>query len=386
MTPSWRRGMAMVTMMAILIGIGWVMVFSTSAILDLVVAQTRGGRGVFHHLGRQILATGLGALAIWAIVRLPVAEMERWALHALAGTGALMLAVFIPGLGHTVGHATRWLVLGQLSFQPVEPFKLAVVLCYTVILAGTRPQESWPGVAWLKLGGLAAIAVVLPLVQRDFGSAALLMALGFMVVWLAGGRARYLAVAGGVGLALAVGAIAVEPYRLRRITDFVSHLTGGGGAYQTRQSLIALGAGGVFGRGLGESIQKLYYLPSSHADFIFAILCEELGFLFGGLSVIMLFVFLLREGTGIARAVNGRLAYLLASGMAFLIFMQAMWHIAVVLVLVPTKGLALPFISYGGSSLIASMMAVGIILRCAAEPAAGQAGQAPRVVAWTPSS
>ena len=139
--------------------------------------------------------------------------------------------------------------------------------------------------------------------------------------------------------------------------------------------------------GIGESIQKLFYLPSSHADFIFAILCEELGFLLGGLPVILLYVFLLREGTGIARVVNGRMPYLLASGLTMLIFMQAMWHIAVVLVLVPTKGLALPFVSYGGSSLIASMMAVGVVLRCAAEPASAPAREeaVPGGGSWAPS-
>jgi cell division protein FtsW len=264
-----------------------------------------------------------------------------------------------------------------------------VVACYAVVLSDRQALEKWPGETWLKLAGIAATAAVLPLFQRDFGSAALLCVIGFTMVWLAGGKGRYLLLVAAAGIALVTVAIAMEPYRLRRITLYLSHLTGGAGGYQTRQSLIALGAGGLFGVGIGESIQKLFYLPSSHADFIYAIICEEMGFLFGGLPVIMLYVFMLREGTGIARTVNGRLPYLLASGMTFLVFMQAMWHIAVVLVLVPTKGLALPFVSYGGSCLIASMMSVGVVLRCAAEPATAAArthAAAREATAWTSSS
>ena len=366
MTPTLRKGMAMTAVMMALIGLGWVMVFSTSGAMDL---GGEAGRTMFRYLARQVVATGLGAAAILFIIRTPLADMERWALVVLAGAAVLMLMVFMPGIGHTAGKATRWIHFGPVSFQPVEVFKLAVVLAYAVLLFRERPNSEWTRETWGKICGIAGMGLVLPMLQRDFGSTALLMVIGVIMVWLAGGRLRYLIIAVAVFTALGVCFICMEEYRIRRIQMYFSFLTGKGGGYQARQSLIALGAGGFLGVGPGGSIQKLLYLPSSHADFIFAILGEELGFL-GALFTVGAYVFFLREGVSISRAATARFPALLCAGMTFLIFLQAMWHIAVVLVLVPTKGLALPFVSYGGSSMISSMMAVGVILRCAREPAA----------------
>jgi len=392
MTTTWKKGMAMVAVMMILIGMGWVMVFSTSGAMDL---GGEAGRTMFRYLARQVAATGLGAVAILFIIRTPLAEMERWAMFLLAAAAALMLSVFIPGLGHTAGKATRWLHFGPLSFQPVEVFKLAVVLAYSVLLFREKPNSEWSRETWGKIGGVAVLGLILPMLQKDFGSTALLMVIGVMMVWLAGGRLRYLLIAVAVFAALGVVFILMEEYRIRRIEMYLSFLTGKGGGYQARQSLIALGAGGLLGVGPGGSIQKLLYLPSSHADFIFAILGEELGFV-GAVFTLGAYVFFLREGVSISRAATARFPALLCAGMTFLVFLQAMWHIAVVLVLVPTKGLALPFVSYGGSSLMASMMTVGIILRCAKEPAATgfsrkDAASGPRIGdaaggrAWLPS-
>ena len=366
MTTTWKKGMAMVAVMMVLIGIGWVMVFSTSGAMDL---GGEAGRTMFRYLARQMVATGLGAAAILFILRTPLAEMERWAMFVLGASAVLMLSVFIPGVGHTAGKATRWLHFGPLSFQPVEVFKLAVVLAYAVLLFREKPNADWSRDTWGKICGVAVMGLVLPMLQKDFGSTALLMVIGVLLVWLAGGRLRYLMIAVAIFVALAIVFISIEPYRIRRIEMYFSFLTGKGGGYQARQSLIALGAGGLLGVGPGGSIQKLLYLPSSHADFIFAILGEELGFI-GAAFTVGAYVFFLREGVSISRAATARFPALLCAGMSFLVFLQAMWHIAVVLVLVPTKGLALPFVSYGGSSLISSMMAVGIILRCAKEPAA----------------
>ncbi|MEK7767636.1 MAG: FtsW/RodA/SpoVE family cell cycle protein, partial [bacterium] len=264
--------------------------------------------------------------------------------------------------------ATRLINLGVVSFQPVEVFKLTVILGYAGLLAGADARASWPLPLWGRVAGLAVASVGFPILQRDFGSAVLMLTMGGAMIWLAGARARDLAGFGAAAGCLAGAALVSAPYRMHRVQQYFAAWGGhGGGGYQTQQSLIALGAGGFFGVGLGESTQKLYYLPSAHADFIFAIIGEELGFL-GAFATLGLHVLLLREGLAIAREAGGRFARLFAAGLALLVCSQALWHIAVALVLVPTKGLALPFVSYGGSSLMASMLAVGLILRCAGEP------------------
>ncbi len=358
-----RREIPILLLMAILIGLGWVMVFSTAAVQGLEA----GTGNVFYHLKRQVLATGLGAIGLVLASRLPLADLDRIAPRVLGVAGALMLVVFVPGIGKSVAHATRWINLGVISFQPVEVFKLAVVLWYARLLAAERPGAAWSAESWTRILGLAALSVGMPILQRDFGSAFLMMALGGVLIWLAGARTRSLAAFAGLGATAAVALVAIAPYRLHRIRLYLSSFGSlDGGGYQTKQSLIALGAGGPLGVGLGESSQKLLYLPSAHADFIFAIIGEELGFI-GAFITLALYVLLLREGLAIARASDRRNTRLLSTGLALLLFLQAVWHIAVSLVLVPTKGLALPFVSYGGSSLMASMTAVGVLLRCAAE-------------------
>jgi cell division protein FtsW len=353
------------------------MVFSTAAV------QAIGSPGgVFFHLKRQMLATGLGAAALMLTAALPLPRMARYGTTALAVTGALMLAVFVHGVGKCVGGATRWINLGFISFQPVEVFKVAVVLCYARLLTSMPSRQDWPARSWAVIVGLAIGSVILPVMQRDFGSAFLMLILGGAMIWLAGVRTPYLAGFGAAAATAVTLLITSEPYRMQRIKLYLSAwLSADGGGYQTKQSLIALGAGGLFGVGLGEGGQKLFYLPSAHADFIYAIIGEELGFA-GAMAVLALYVLFLRSGFSIARQSSSRFARLLAAGITLLIFCQAMWHIAVAVVLVPTKGLALPFVSYGGSSLMSSMLAVGILLRCAAEPAGSRTARGER--SWAP--
>jgi cell division protein FtsW len=370
-----RREIPILLPMVVLIGIGWVMVFSTAA----VIGVESGHVAVFAHLKRQMIATAIGAFGLFVALRLPLAVLEGLAPRLLAAASALMLVVFVPGVGRSVARATRWISLGPVSFQPVELFKVAVVLAYARLLCAERPRAAWPLRTWGTLAALASLSLLLPILQRDFGSAALMLALAVGLLWLGGARMSALAAFGGAALAAAAVAFASAPYRLHRLQLYLAGFGHGGGAgYQTQQSLIALGSGGLRGVGLGESVQKLLYLPSAHADFIFAIIGEELG-LVGALCTVGLYVLLLREGLSIAQGSSMRFARLLASGLTVLIFLQAVWHIAVSLVLVPTKGLALPFVSYGGSSLIASMTAIGLILRCADD---GVVSPAP--VTWVP--
>ncbi len=377
--PALTRDIPVLLPMAALIGLGWVMVFSTAAVIGV---QTENA-AVFSHLRRQVVATGIGAVALIAVTRIPLGVLAARAPLLLGGAVVLMLMVFVPGLGKSVARATRWINLRVVSFQPVEVFKIAVVLVYAKLLAEQRPGTAWSWASWGRLAALGGLALVLPLMQRDYGSALLLMALGGTLLWIAGARAGALAGFAAAACVAAVAGLLAAPYRMHRVQQWIESWQRGDGGYQTRQSLIAVGSGGITGVGLGESVQKLLYLPSAHADFIFSIIGEELGILGSGATVI-LFVLLLREGLAVAAGAPGRFERLLASGAAALLFLQAMWHVAVALVLVPTKGLALPFVSYGGSSLIASMIAVGLILRCAA---AADARARPAAVwrTWAPS-
>lgn len=363
MTKGLKREVSLVVLMVALIGLSWVMVFSTASVL----MSDQHAMGVFYHLVRQMLATGVGVLALITVAGVPLSTLLRFSTRALAVTSVLMLFVFIPGLGKQVMGAMRWINLRFITVQPVEVFKLTSVICYAAWLSAERPGEAWPVKTWGKLGGLLGAGLILPLLQRDIGSAILLMGIGLTMIWLGGARFRWIAGFAALALGAAVFAIWLEPYRVLRIKQFLSNWAGGEGGYQTRQSLIALGSGGVIGVGLGEGSQKLFYLFSAHADFIFAIIGEELGLL-GSLTVLAVFGLMWREGVAIARGCVDPFPRLLASGLILLIFAQALWHISVALVLVPTKGLPLPFVSYGGSSLVASMMAVGLILRCAQEP------------------
>lgn len=362
MTRDARSESFILLAMAILIGLGWVMVFST-----VMPGDGETYSDVFHFLGRQVLATATGALALWLALKVPLSRVRYFAPLLLVVTGIAMLVVFLPGLGKSVARATRWIDLGLFTIQPVEMFKVAVVLSYAWLLADEKPREQWPRETWFKIGGLALLSTVLPILQRDFGSVVLMLFLGGAMIWLAGARIRYLLAFGGVCMVAAVGLIASAPYRINRIKLYLSVLgSADGGGYQIKQSLIALGAGGFSGVGLGESGQKLYYLPLAHADFIYSIIGEELGFI-GAVATLGLYLMILHHGLKVAQHSRDRFTRMFAAGVTLLIFFQAIWHIAVALALVPTKGLALPFVSYGGSSLVASMLAIGLLLRCEME-------------------
>lgn len=371
MNRDMRAGKLLLLPMLILIGLGWVMVFSTA-----LPGPGKAYGDVLYLLGRQVLATGIGAACLYVAVRVPTAVVVRFSPAILAVTGAMMLVVFVPGLGKSVARATRWIDLRVFTFQPVEVFKLSVVVMYAWLLAREQSRVPWGRDVWLKVGGLALLGVLLPVLQRDFGSAVLMLVLGGVMMWLAGARTRYLFGFGVAGLAVASLLILSAPYRIHRIKTYLSAFgSPDGGGYQTKQSLIALGAGGFFGVGLGESGQKLYYLPLAHADFIYSIIGEELGFA-GALATLSLYLLFLHQGFRVSRHSPARFTRLLSAGLTMLIFLEALWHIMVALALVPTKGLALPFVSYGGSSLISSMLAVGLILRCSLERNSGEQFQA----------
>lgn len=338
-----------------------VMVYSTTAIMS----QEKYGDGLFF-VRKQALAAGVGLLLVWICSRVPLSFVRKISPYLYIGCVVLLVLPLIPGIGDSAGGAKRWVYLGSFRFQPVELIKL----CFTVFLAGyfSRHESSIDsfvdGLA--KPLGLAGAIGVLLLLQPDFGSASVLAIVTLAMATASGARLRYLFIC-GLGLAACMALmIYISPYRMSRVVGFLSPFSDASGkGYQLIQSLIAVGTGQVVGVGLGASQQKLFYLPAAHTDFIFAVIAEELGFL-GCLVVIALFFIFLWRGLRLARRFSrDTFSFSLAIGLTCLIVVPAFLNMGVVLGLLPTKGLVLPLVGYGGSSLIASLAAVGLLLALA---------------------
>lgn len=344
-----------------LVGLSLVMVYSTTAIMS----QEKYGDGFFF-VRKQALAAAVGLVLIWIGSRLPVTAIRRASPYLYIGCLVLLALPLIPGIGDSAGGAKRWVYLGSLRFQPVELIKL----CYTVFLAGyfARHEASVDsfvdGLA--KPLALSGLIGALLLAQPDFGSASVLAIVTLAMATASGARISYLAIC-ALGLACCMGLmIYISPYRMSRVVGFLSPFSDASGkGYQLIQSLIAVGTGQIAGVGLGASQQKLFYLPAAHTDFIFAVIAEELGFL-GCLVVIALFLTFLWRGLRLARRFSrDTFSFALAIGLTCLIVVPAFLNMGVVLGLLPTKGLVLPLVGYGGSSLIASLAAVGLLLSLA---------------------
>jgi len=279
----------------------------------------------------------------------------------LAFSFVLLLLVFLPHIGVTAGGARRWIRLWPTTFQPSELVKLAMVIFLAKYMsADTYHTERFS--SFIKPVIVMAVFQVVFLKQPDFGATMSLGLLTFGLLFISGMRLRYLASV----LVLAIPVIyklVMEPYRLRRITSFLDPWKDPqGSGFQLIQSFISIGSGGLTGLGLGESKQKLSFLPASHTDFIFCLVGEELG-LIGASLVIALFLVLFLRGISIAAKSRDSFHYYLAYGLTMMISLQALINFAVVTGMVPTKGLPLPFMSYGGSALLVNMAVIGLLLK-----------------------
>lgn len=353
--------------MLVLLALGAVMVASASI---TVAARELGDP--WHYLLRQIVFIGLGLGLALAVVQIPLARWQQLALPLALAALALLALVLVPGFGRTVNGSTRWLELGAFGFQVSEAAKLAVLLYLADYAVRRRDQlvATWGG--FLRPLVLVGIGAVLLLMEPDFGAAVVLAATALAVLFLGGVPLRrffLLATAAAAGVA----ALAVSsPYRMERISAFLDPWAAPfDSGFQLTQSLIAIGSGGWAGVGLGGSVQKLFYLPEGHTDFLFAIFAEEMG-LIGVLAVIALYVVLVGRAFGIAgRADRAGLGFgaLLAAGLGSWIALQAFINAGVNMGLLPTKGLTLPLMSYGGSSTLVMCAAVGLLLRVERETA-----------------
>jgi len=320
----------------------------------------------FYFLERQLAFGAVGTLCGLLIAQVPVRLWDRYSLALLLVGLALLLLVLIPGLGATVNGARRWLRIGPFNFQVSELAKVLVLtwVCSYCVRKRSELTETLPGL--IKPVALLGAAAVLLLAEPDFGAATVLFATGFAVLFVAGARLRYVLLAvTAVALAFALLALAT-PYRLKRLTGFLHPWDDPfNGSFQLTQSLIAIGRGSWFGVGLGSSVQKLFYLPEAHTDFVFAVLAEELG-LVGVLGVLALFVALVARALALSRrAAQAGLIFQAYVALAFGVWLglQACVNIGVNMGVLPTKGLTLPLLSYGRSSLLVSLGWLGVLLR-----------------------
>jgi cell division protein FtsW len=344
-----------------LLAIGILMVASAS-----MVISERQFHQPFYYLTRQLMYLGMGFVLVLIIVRIPTDFWRRISVPCMLLALILLVAVLIPHIGRSVNGSRRWISFGPLSLQVSEFVKMAIILYVAGFLVRRQEEVQQQLSGFAKPMILFAVVGLLLLLEPDFGATAVIGCTILTMLFLAGARLWLFLVFVVIILSVFVLLIFAAPYRLQRLTTFVNPwATPFGSGYQLTQSLIAFGRGGWFGVGLGNSVQKLFYLPEAHTDFLFAVLAEELG-LIAVLVVLVIYGLLIWRILRIGRAaqLRGRLfsAYT-AYGFAIWLGMQVFVNIGVNSGMLPTKGLTLPLISYGGSSLLIDCVAIGILLR-----------------------
>ncbi len=343
----------------ILLSLGVIMVLSASA----PYALNRYNDSYFFAKDQLIYAI-VGVVAMLIISNIDYRIYKRFAKIGLVIGIGLILAVFIPGLGVTRSEATRWLNIGFTTFQPSELTKLSVILFFSAILSEKKYQEKmqksfWGFCMFLLVPG--AITLIL-LKQPHMSAAIVILVISFAIMFVAGCKLKHLFTLLPFGIAGVVGMIAMAPYRLDRLKYWLnpwSDIKGDG--WQLVQSLMAIGSGGIFGLGLGQSRQKYMYLPEQQNDFIFAVICEELG-LIGALFIILIFAVFIWRGILIATKCKDKFGSYMATGITTMIGLQAIFNIAVVTGTIPVTGMSLPFFSYGGTALSILLASTGILL------------------------
>ncbi len=350
----------LLTAILCLVAFGAVMVYSASSALS-VVSGTGDGTSM---LIRYLVFGALGFVGLIAASRFPLKKLLALTGPLLAIALILLVAVKIPGIGVSVNGARRWIGFGDLQFQPSELAKLALIL-YTARFLAERPRGLERPRELLPLALVVGGAIVLVVTQPDLGTAlvagftcaAMLIAAGIKLRWLVG----YAGVAAVLALFYSLSA----PYRRARLTSFFDPWNYASDiGFQAVQGQIAIGSGGIFGRGIGQSVQKIFYLPEAHTDFILSIIGEELGVV-GICGLLLLYGMVAWAGLRIARAASGRYEQLLAAGITSLILCQAVLNLFAVLGIVPLTGVPLPFLSYGSTSLVTLLVGVGLLLNIA---------------------
>ncbi len=359
----------LVTMIAVLMSVG--MLIMTSASIDYALHKFDFE---FHYAVRQLIFAIIGLVAAAIILLTPMSRWNDWSWVCLLVGLLLLIVVLIPGVGREVNGSMRWIPIGFINFQSSELAKVCIMIYLASYLVRRQKEirETWLG--FIKPIIVMSLMIILLLLEPDFGSAVVMIIATMGMIFLGGVGLKQFVTIGCVALTAVVLMAVSSSYRMARLKCFVDpwqfQFDCG---YQLTQALIAFGRGDFSGLGLGNSIQKLFYLPEAHTDFVFAILAEELGFI-GGVLVLMSFAALITKILSIAlkAQANGQFfnAYL-AYGIALVVASQVFINIGVNTGVLPTKGLTLPFFSYGGSSLIMAMVMMGFVNRIAIEAKVG---------------
>ena len=342
---------------AVLVLVGIVMVFSSSAVYALEKYNDS-----YYFLKRQAVWCLLGTGVLLVVKRMDYRKLQQHTYPIMLATFLLLLAVMFPQVSKEVGGARRWLTLGGFSFQPSELAKFALVLFIAKSLV--KRADKLRDFAYGYLPNLVVLGFffVPILFQPDFGTAVIICMVTFTMLFVAGLRKKFLFLSVLALIPFIASAILSAEYRTRRIIAFLDPWQDPSNAgFQAIQSFYAFGRGGYWGTGLGASHQKLFYLPEAHTDFIFSVIGEELGFL-GTTAIVLLFSILIWRGFVTACRAKDPFGTHLATGLTLLIGFQAFINLGVTVGLLPTKGLTLPFISMGGSSMLITMLSVGILL------------------------
>lgn len=350
-----RVSIAVIT--SVLIALGVVMVFSSSSVYAL---QEKGSSSYF--LGRHLLFLMAGFILTFFVMTIDYRDLQKYAKPLLLIAIVALILVLIPGIGKSSYGARRWFKLGMFSFQPSEFAKIILLLYVSDFLSRKQHKIKSFTEGFLPLIGVLGFMSLLVLKQPDLGTAVFTALVVLILMFIAGARVMHIGLLVAMALPVVYFLIAKVPYRMARIMAFLDPWQDSQGiGFQLTQSQIALGSGKLWGVGLGHSMQKLFYLPAAHTDFILSIIGEELGVI-GTLTVVLLFILFIWQGARIAKRAVDSFGYFLSLGVVIMIGLQAIINIGVSMGALPTKGLPLPFISYGGSALIANMIAVGLLL------------------------
>jgi cell division protein FtsW len=363
LAPGRRFDWALVVPVACLVALGVVMVYSSSAFLG----ASRYDSATFF-LQRHVLRVVLGAGALLFFMRLDYHRLQRLAPWAL-GASVLLLGALLAVGGEGVRGANRWLSIATFTLQPTEIARVACVVYLAHLLEkkGERIASFRDGL--LPACGVLGLLALLILKQPNLGSTIALLATGFALLYLAGAKRRHLALLVAGGVAVASIEVLRNPYMMERVVAWRAQWGGGptdalGRNWQVAQSILALGSGGLFGTGAGHGLQKVFFLPDPHTDFIYAVVGEELGLL-GTAGVLVAYVALFLRGLKIAANAEDRFGRYLAAGLTVNLSVYVAMNIAVVTGVIPTTGLPLPFLSYGGSALVVNLGVVGVLLNIA---------------------
>jgi len=338
-----------------LVVFGLIMIYSSS----VIISHERVGHG-YYFLSHQAIALAIGFLAWFLLQKLDYRQLKQISFWLLVASVVLLLLVFIPGLGSS--EIKRWLYIGNFGFQPSELVKLLFIIYLASWLADRKDEVTELKKGFLPFIVLTCFVAGLVVIEPDLGTAMIFILVALAMFFMAGAKIIHLALTVVLGSGVVYALIITAPYRLSRLAVFLNpEASPMGIGYQLRNALIAIGSGGLWGLGFGNSSQKYLYLPEAHTDSIFAVASEELGFI-RTIFIILAFLIIAWRGFLVAQNAPDRFGRLLAGGITVWLIIQAFINIGAMLGLVPLTGLTLPFISYGGTSLVVSMAAIGILI------------------------